>query len=91
MSAEYPRPPRPRLHMNLSVDADSVDDLAEKLLDLSNEIALREEGEWNVASSRGWSYYTIFDPEMTPERFRAALREWREQRQALRREREAAK
>jgi hypothetical protein len=79
-----PRPPKARLEFTLSVSADSVDDLAEKLCDPSNEIALRDEGDWDVSSSRGWTYRTAFDPTMTAERYMDDLIAWHRKRVAER-------
>ena len=79
-------PPVPRLHMNLSIGADSVDDLAEKLEALALEVSMRDEGEWNVSSSRGWSFYTVFNPDMTAERYRTELDAWWKERKARRRQ-----
>lgn len=79
--SDTPKPPERRLRLTLDLGADDLDEIHSALIMIANSIDLdgREERE---VTSGGWASghhlkLVVTDPEMTGDRFRELLWEWR--------------
>lgn len=73
-----PKSPRRRHELQLTIDADSEDNLRHALKEFSTKIALGELSTGGVSGGGGfsWRYQHIENPEQTPDGYRADLEAW---------------
>lgn len=79
---DRPTPPERRMQLTLDMYADDRDSLATALRRLADKVEIDQIGPGEGASggwSDGYSYRITEDPDMTGDRFRAELEEWRQE------------